>query len=99
MMAFNTLRIDAGDGSPVVDYRIENGRVASRVAEAAADGEIEQQWQQLTPEEISAHVTAGTVVAHWLLRRMGFYRLMRACTPDYSPPGNDVQDHRQRTNA
>jgi hypothetical protein len=31
MMAINTLRIDSGDGSGVVDYRIENGSVETRV--------------------------------------------------------------------
>ena len=82
MMAFNTLRIDAGDGSPIVDFRIEYGHVESRVSEAAAYGEVEQQWQQLTSEEISSHVMADTVVARWLLRRMGLYQLMRACSPD-----------------
>lgn len=98
-MAFNTLRIDPGDGSPIVDYRIENDHVDCRVADAAADGELEPQWQRLTPEQITAHVMADTVVARWLLRRMGLYQLMRACGPDYSTSGNSVRYYPQRTSA
>ena len=88
MMAINTLRIDSGDGSRVVDYRIEDGSVETRVTEVAAEDRIEQEWRQLTPEELSAHVMAGTVLAHWLRRKLGIFRLMRACTPDYSSTQN-----------
>ena len=96
MMAFNTLRIDAGDGSPIVHYRIENGRVERRLVEAVEE-EIEPNWRPLTPEEITAHVMAHTVIAHWLRRRMGLSQLMQACSPDYSTAGNCVQDNPLRT--
>jgi hypothetical protein len=36
MLAFNRLRIDPGNGSPAVDYRIENGFVESRTLETDA---------------------------------------------------------------
>jgi hypothetical protein len=96
MMAFNTLRIDAGDGSPIVHYRIENGRVERHVVEAAEE-ELDPNWRQLTPEEISAHVMADTVIAHWLRGRMGLYQLIQACSPDYPSARNCVQDNPLRT--
>jgi len=79
MLAFNRLRIDPGDDSPVVEYRIEKGRVESRILETPADAVIEREWQQLTPEQLSSHVMADTVVARWLSRRMGIFPLIRAC--------------------
>jgi hypothetical protein len=81
MLACNRLRIDPCDGSPVVDYRIENGCVESRTMETAEGGTTsEKRWQRLTPEQLSSHVTAHTVVAQWLGRRMGVHTLIRACT-------------------
>jgi hypothetical protein len=82
MLACNRLRIDPGDGSPVVDYRIENGSVESRTLETAAESSTAtaKEWQRLTLEQLSSHVMAETVVAHWLHRRMGVHRLIRACT-------------------
>ena len=44
-MACNNLRIDLGDGSPVVDYRIERDGVETRTLRA----EKEKPWQRLTP--------------------------------------------------
>ena len=77
----NRLRIDPRDGTHIVDYRIENGWVESRTLETAAETGIatHPQWQRLTPEELSFHVMADTVVARWLRGRMGVHRLMRAC--------------------
>ena len=82
MLACNRLRIDPGDGSPVVDYRIENGSVESRTLEAAYESctTTEKRWHRLTPDELTSHVMAETVVAQWLHRRMGDRRLIRACT-------------------
>lgn len=80
MLACNRLFIDPCDGSPVVDYRIENDCVESRTLEAAERGTTtEKRWQRLTPEQLSSHVMADTVVAQWLRRRMGVHRLVRAC--------------------
>jgi hypothetical protein len=87
MLACNRLRIDPGDGSPVVDYRIENGCVESRSLETATE------WHRLTPDELSSHVMAETVVAQWLHRRMGDRRLIRACAPSTN---NDVQGYSER---
>lgn len=80
-LLWNRLRIDAKDGSHAMEYRIEDGRVESRIlhALAAARETTDITWQLLTPEQLAAHVLSSTVVAHWLSRRMGVHALMRAC--------------------
>ena len=98
MLAFNRLRIDRGDGSPVADYRIEDGCVEGRTLETATEcgPATDQRWQRLTPEELSSHVMADTVVAQWLRRRMGVHSLIRACT---SSGNHGAQMHSDRTAA
>jgi len=92
MLACNRLRLDPGNGSPIVDYRIEDGCVESRTLETATESTaIEKPWQRLTPEELSQHVMSDTVVAHWLSRRMGVHRLIRACNQQSSSANNGVQ--------
>jgi hypothetical protein len=95
MLACNRLRIDPCDGSPVADYRIENDWVESRTLETAAEcgTATEKRWQRLTPEQLSSHVMADTVLAQWLRGRMGVYRLIRACT---SSPNIGVEGHSER---
>jgi hypothetical protein len=75
----NTLRIDRGDGSPIVDYRIENGCLETRTLNRRAEVDRGSEWQPVTPEQLSSHVMSNTVVARWLRRRMGIHRLLRAC--------------------
>ena len=75
MLACNRLRIESGDGCPVLDYRIEKDRIEAR--------RLNTGWRRLAPEEISSHVMANTVVAAWLCRRMGLHKLLRACTPEF----------------
>ena len=81
MLAWNTLRVDPGDGSPVQDYRIENGHVEMRVLDIKMKYELEGRcrWQRLTPPQLASHVMGNTVVAQWLQRRMGVHPLIRAC--------------------
>ncbi len=95
MLAFNRLRIDRCDGSPVADYRIENDWVESRTLETGAEcgPTTERRWQRLTPEQLSSHVMADTVVSQWLRRRMGVHRLVRACTESAN---NGAQGHSER---
>jgi hypothetical protein len=95
MLACNRLRIDRCDGSPVADYRIENGCVESRIVETAAESSMttDMRWQRLTPEQLTSHVMANTVLAQWLGRRMGVHRLVRACTESAN---NGVQAHSER---
>lgn len=89
MLACNRLRIDPGNGSPAVDYRIESGFVESRTVEmhsAETDagtrsmGAIERLWQRLTPRELTSRVMGDRVVARWLRHRMGLHGLLRACS-------------------
>jgi hypothetical protein len=97
MLAFNRLRIDPGDGS-AVDYRIGDGFVESRLVsktnEEPSDGaetfDCESGWKRLTPEELSSHVLANTIVARWLKYRMGVFPLVQACYPD-RPSNHDEQ--------
>jgi len=84
-MACNSLRIDAGDGSPVMDYRIENGQVESRISFSPGEN-IQSDWQAVSPEELSEHVMSGTILSLWLRRRMGIFRLVRACSSEASSP-------------
>lgn len=92
MLAFNRLRIDPGKGSPAVDYRIDNGFVESRTLETDAPKRstpaMERQWQRLTPEQLTSRLMADKVLLLWLRRRMGVYRLIRACNQDSSSPNN-----------
>jgi len=66
----NRLRIDPNDGSPVVDYRIEDDRLECRILTFGAQGTAAIEWE-LTPEQLTSHVLASTVVAYWLSRRFG----------------------------
>ena len=80
MLACNRLRIDLGGGSRAVDYRIECGRVETRVLESVPEtGVIENPWRRLTARELTSLVMADTVVARWLRHRMGIHYLIRAC--------------------
>ncbi len=101
MLACNRLRIDPGDGSPAVDYRIENGWVESRILETADErnGAVEKSWQRLTPEQLSSHVMADTVVARWLCRRMGVHELIRACNQGFSFAIEEMHERLERTAA
>jgi hypothetical protein len=80
MPVCNRLRLDPGNGFPVVDYRIENGCVETRTLEPGAGSSIvERQWQQVTPEELTSQVMKDTLLARWLSRRMGVFQLICAC--------------------
>jgi hypothetical protein len=101
MLACNRLRIDLGDGSPVVDYRIESGHVESRTVDNAADrnGAVDTPWQRLTADQLSLHVMADTVVSRWLCRRMGMHQLIWACNDDASFASQKAQEPLDRTAA
>ena len=103
MLAINRLRIDPGNGSPAVDYRVKKGFVESRTVETDAGKKgtpaIEKRWQRLTPGQLTARVMADTVVLHWLCHKMGVYRLIRACNQDSSSPNNPALESSNRTAA
>lgn len=79
-MACNKLRIDPNDGSPVLEYRIEDGRVERRTVEAPVPEStaIEAEWKELTPEQLASQLMAHIVVARWLNRRLGIFSVLPA---------------------
>jgi hypothetical protein len=99
MLECNRLRIDVGDGSTVLDYRIADGSVQSRSLRVR-DGKspvVERDWHLLTPEQLNSLVKANKVLAHWLSRRMGIFKAVRACTDNSLLP--DVAEERSRNMA
>lgn len=80
MQNWNTLRIDPADGSAVTEFRIDGARVQAR----RVRGNNHDEWERLTPQQLTSHVLANTVVAYWLRRRMGVHQLVRACSQDSS---------------
>ncbi len=83
MLDCNRLCIDPGNGSPALEYRVEDNRIECRMLGLGKDG-LEKPWKTLSSEELSSHVMSGTVVAHWLQRRIGYRRLLLACNRDSS---------------
>jgi hypothetical protein len=75
------LRLETADGFPVKEYRIEDGGVEVRVFDPKGPSD-ESDWQQLTSDELRAHVQHNTVVAQWLERRLGWRRLLQACVSE-----------------
>ena len=102
MLAFNRLRIEPRNGSPTVDYRIENGCVESRILDTDAtriSSATEKQWQRLTPEQLTSRLMADRVLLRWLRHRMGVYRLIRACNQDSPSPNHPALESSSRTAA
>ena len=101
MLACNRLRIDTGDGSPAVDYRIESGCVEIRTLEtdSAKTLTTEKQWRRLTPQQLTSRVMADKVVARWLRHRMGLHGLIRACHQESSSTDNPVAEIPHRSAA
>ena len=75
-----SLRVDSGDGSSVEEYRIYEGIVEVRRQQDSRDPESGDNRHRLTHSELAAHVRDNTVVAQWLKHRIGWRRLLRACT-------------------
>jgi hypothetical protein len=82
MLIPNTLRIDRGNGSYIIDYRIQDGGVESRILDSTNVG-TEFGWRPVSPKQLVSYVISNNVVAHWLRRRMGLRALLRACGRDY----------------
>jgi hypothetical protein len=63
---------------PEREYRINDGKVEARVLVHGSAHDCP--WRQLSPEQLSSHVRRNTPVAGWLEQRLGWRRLLRACT-------------------
>ena len=83
-----TLRLEAANGSGVEEYRIYEDAVEVRKlrcrgekadVELAAE-HLSDEWQRLSPGDLTVHVKSNTVVAQWLKHRLGWRRLLRACS-------------------
>jgi hypothetical protein len=83
-----TLRLEATDGAGVEEYRIFEDAVEVRKLRSGeekddlelASEHVSNEWQRLSHEDLTAHVKKNTVVAQWLKHRLGWRRLLRACT-------------------
>jgi hypothetical protein len=72
------LRLESSDGR-AHEFRIREGII--EVREQAGDND--EAWQRVTPEQLTDHVNRNTVLAQWLMRRLGWRRLLRACVADW----------------
>lgn len=81
MLPCTTLRIDCGDGSAILDYRIDGSTVEMRIrrhSKATAPG-LFQAWKRLTALQLIEQVESNPVLSRWLQRRMGIRALLRTC--------------------
>ncbi len=78
----STLRLEAVTGDPMLEYRIDNGKIEVRKFQPQYSNDPEPEWQAMKPEQLRMHVERKTVVAEWLKRRLGWRRLLRACLGD-----------------
>ena len=90
------LRLEATDGSNAEEYRIYDGQVEVRRLQSS--NYDDWSWHRLTPEQLTAHVNAKSVVAEWLKRRMGWRRLLRACLAEqdlylFEPDNRGAESH------
>lgn len=75
------LRVEAEDGSGAEEYRVQDGDIEVRWTPQALDNfHRDEQWRRLNASEIASHVHGNTAVAQWLRHRIGWRRLLLACT-------------------
>ncbi len=88
------LRIETS-GESAREYRIADGRVEVRSIPAHMPSDtVRRAWHRLTPEQLSIHVERNTVVARWLEHRLGWQRLLQACTGQTLPDFHRGADKR-----
>ena len=73
------LRLEAMDGSGFEEYRIYEGAIEMRKM-CSYEDPSEDSWERVTHAQLAAHVKDDTVVAQWLRKRIGWQRLLLACT-------------------
>lgn len=66
------LRIPSKNGSPINEYRIQNGQIEFRSLDAMGQlfSVTEGKWRVLDISELQLHFALDTVVAQWLLQRL-----------------------------
>src|SRR5690348_14559692 len=75
-----SLRVETADGFAAEEYRISDGQIQFR--ETRAGERIHREWRTLTPAELTSHVMQKSIVSRWLLERLGWRALLRACAGD-----------------
>lgn len=74
------LRLDSADSFGLEEYRIYEGTIEVRRLARSSDNASDDNWQRLTHGQVAEHVKKNTVVAQWLRKRIGWQRLLLACT-------------------
>jgi hypothetical protein len=93
------LRLEAADGSGSEEYRIHDGDIEVRSMRRSVeydrfeDGRSDSDWQPLTASQLAAHVQDNTIVAQWLRHRLGWRRLLLACTDQQTLRNFGVEDN------
>lgn len=66
------LRIPSENGSPINEYRIQNGQIEFRsLDETGKPFSVTQgKWRVLDVSELQLHFALDTVVAQWLMQRL-----------------------------
>jgi hypothetical protein len=91
------LRVEARDGSPTEEYRVDDGRVEVRSWQSRSGyNPPDKSWHQLTPQQLSTHVERNTAVAQWLERRLGWRRLLQACASQEAQDWMTAEDQVER---
>ena len=66
------LRIPSENGSPINEYRIQNGQIEFRSLDATGKpfSITKAKWRVLDVSELQLHFVLDTVVAQWLMQRL-----------------------------
>ena len=83
------LRVESPNGVSE-EYRICDGYI--EVRHLQRNSTEYDQWHRLNPKQVADHVNRNTVVAQWLMRRLGWRRLLRACVTEESVRHLDMLD-------
>jgi len=75
-IAQDLLRIPSRNGSPVNEYRIHQGQIEFRSLDAQNKPVLhwKEGWRSLGVSDIQLHFALKTVVAEWLIERLGSLR-------------------------
>ena len=73
----NTLVPESASFFTPKEYRIHDGKVEARTLNGGRTHE--EDWTEVSSEQLSSHVLCNTAVARWLERNLGWRRLLRAC--------------------
>jgi hypothetical protein len=65
------LRIPSENGSPINEYRIQNGQIEFRSLDSHGKAfALGARWRTLEVGELQLHFALNTVVAQWLMQRL-----------------------------